>query len=198
METCNIGAYNRTRTYTALLKKFEDQGLERFIAYARKGTRGRYATPSTIRFANAQGFLVALSLCEAPGAVRFRVLQARMTAAVIALPFIIQARAHAEQLRTKTEQLQIKTGEVDHLTREKDLRLWRVMGDMDIWKHRVRNRFFGKVCKACKPFCYTHGRATLYVHEQYLTQCQQAIRATMTRAIRETVPANQMLMTDFM
>jgi hypothetical protein len=197
METCDIDPSNRAYTYKTLLKKFEAQGLGRFIAHKRKGGRGR-GHSSTIRFANAQGFLIALSLCETPGAVRFRVLQARMTAAVIALPFIIQARAHAEQLRIKTEQLQIKTGEVDHLTREKDLRLWRVMGDMDTWKHRVRNRFFGKVCRACKPFCYTHGRATLYVHEQYLTQCQQAIRATMTRAIRETVPANQMLMTDFM
>jgi hypothetical protein len=195
METCNIGAYNRTRTYTTLLKKFEDQCLMRFIAYAQKGQRGRYGSPSTIRFANAQGFLIALSLCEAPGAVRFRVLQARMTAAVIALPFILQLQAQAQ---AHAEQLQIKTEEVDHLTREKDLRLWCVMGDLDIWKHRVRNRFFGRVCKACKPYCYTHGRATLYVHEQYLTQCQQVIRATMARLIRETVPENQMLMTDFM
>jgi hypothetical protein len=104
METCNIGAYNRTRTYTALLKKFEDQGLERFIAYARKGQRGGRGRTSAIRFANGQGFLIALSLCEAPGAVRFRVLQARITAATIALPYILQLQAQTQANQTLTSE----------------------------------------------------------------------------------------------
>ena len=113
MELCSIDRKNRGHTFKTLMNKFRAQGLvEQFIKYEKEGERGRYSKPSMIRFKNAQGFLLALSLTEAPGAVKYRVLQARITAITATIPHIRRIQALTRNVANQREQLQTKDGQI--------------------------------------------------------------------------------------
>ena len=55
---------------------------------------------------------------------------------------------------------------------------------MNIWKHIVRLRGFGKVCSACKPVTIVDEDNVPYVEHDKLAEAQQIIRDTMSAFLR--------------
>ena len=80
---------------------------------------------------------------------------------------------------------------------EKGRRLWNILKNMNTFHYYVRRRYFGRVCNATKAFCYLDEHGAPHVNDGSLEAAETAIRVCLSEAIRDEVPEDQRLITDF-
>jgi prophage antirepressor-like protein len=97
----------------------------------------------------------------------------------------------------RTQRYEIKLRIKAEYEAERERRLWNVVKNMDIYTFNARRRWFGRVCRDAKHLCVYDSQNSPHVRPENIAAAQATIRATMSAAIVQDVPANQSLITHY-